>query len=82
MPDGDPGTALAAADAYRIGTGLGLARQEIWALLITYQAIRALICHAAAGTGTDPGRLSFTIALHAAHRTLGRGPAAIQAVEG
>jgi hypothetical protein len=46
----------------------GLARQEAWALLITYQAIRALICHAAAGT--DPGRLSFTSALNAARRTL------------
>ena len=46
----------------------GLARQEAWALLITYQAIRAIICHAAAGT--DPGRLSFTTALHAARRTL------------
>jgi hypothetical protein len=46
----------------------GLARQEAWALLITYQAIRALICHAAAGT--DPGRLSFTTALNAARRTL------------
>ena len=57
----------------------GLARQETWALLVTYQAIRALICHAAAGTGADPGRLSFTTALHAARRTLGRGPAAIQA---
>jgi hypothetical protein len=57
----------------------GLARQETWALLITYQAVRALICHAAAGTGTDPGRLSFTTTLHAARRTLGRGPAAIQA---
>ena len=57
----------------------GLARQETWALLITYQAIRALICHAAAGTGADPGRLSFTTALHAARRTLGRGPAAILA---
>ena len=46
----------------------GLARQEAWALLIAYQAIRAIICHAAAGT--DPGRLSFTTALHAARRTL------------
>jgi hypothetical protein len=46
----------------------GLARQQAWALLITYQAIRALICHAAAGT--DPGRLSFTTALNAARRTL------------
>ena len=32
------------------------------------KAIRALICHAAAGT--DPGRLSFTTALNAARRTL------------
>jgi hypothetical protein len=43
-------------------------RLKAWALLITYQAIRALICHAAAGT--DPGRLSFTAALNAARRTL------------
>jgi hypothetical protein len=58
----------------------GPARQEIWALLVTCQAVRALICHAAAaGTGADPGRRSFTTALHAARRTLGRGPAAIQA---
>lgn len=57
----------------------GLARQEIWALLITYQAVRALICRTAADAGTDPGLLSFTTALHAARRTLGHGPAAIQA---
>jgi transposase-like protein len=57
----------------------GLARQEAWALLITYQAIRALICHAAAGT--DPGRLSFTTALHAARRTLA-SPAATLAAAG
>jgi hypothetical protein len=59
----------------------GLARQEAWALLITYQAIRALICHAAAGTGTDPGRLSFTTALNAARRTLA-SPAATLAATG
>jgi Transposase DDE domain len=57
----------------------GLARQEAWALLITYQAVRALICHAAAGT--DPGRLSFTTALHAARRTLD-SPAATLATAG
>jgi hypothetical protein len=57
----------------------GLARQEAWALLITYQAIRALICHAAAGT--DPGRLSFTTALNAARRTLA-SPAATLATAG
>jgi hypothetical protein len=53
----------------------GLARQEIWAYLITYQAIRAVICLAAAGRGLDPARLSFTAALHAA-RTASDGPAA------
>lgn len=52
-----------------------LARQEIWAYLITYQAIRAVICLAAANRGLDPGRLSFTAALHAA-RTGCDGPAA------
>lgn len=56
-----------------------LARQEAWALLITYQAIRAFICHAAAGT--DPGRLSFTAALNAARRTLA-SPAATLASAG
>jgi hypothetical protein len=57
----------------------GLARQEAWALLITYQAIRALICHAAAGT--DPGRLSFTTALHAARRTLASPAAALASAD-
>jgi hypothetical protein len=52
-----------------------LARQEIWAYLITYQAIRAVICLAAAGRGQDPGRLSFTAALRAA-RAADDGPAA------
>lgn len=46
-----------------------LARQEIWAYLIVYQAIRAVICLAAAGGGTDSGRLSFTTTLHAARRS-------------
>jgi len=43
-----------------------LARQEIWALLAVYQAIRTLIALAAAGTGLDPARLSFTAALRTA----------------
>jgi Insertion element 4 transposase N-terminal/Transposase DDE domain len=47
-----------------------LARQELWAYLVVYQAIRTLIARAAAATGTDPARLSFTTALHAARRTL------------
>jgi hypothetical protein len=56
-----------------------LARQEIWAYLITCQALRAVICRAAADAGLDPGRLSFTTALHAARRTCasaGHDPAA------
>jgi hypothetical protein len=47
-----------------------LARQELWAYLAIYQAIRALICAAAASAGLDPDRISFTTALHAVRRTL------------
>jgi hypothetical protein len=47
-----------------------LARQELWAYLCVYQAIRAIIARAAAGAGIDPGRISFTAALHAARRTM------------
>ena len=48
----------------------GLARQELWAYLAVYQAIRAIIVRAAAGAGIDPGQISFTAALHAVQRTL------------
>ena len=54
-----------------------LARQELWAYLAIYQAIRALIARAAAGAGLDPARISFTAALNAAQRTLGTSPAAL-----
>lgn len=37
-----------------------LIRQEIYAMLCCYQAIRTLISHAADTTGLDPGRISFT----------------------
>jgi Insertion element 4 transposase N-terminal/Transposase DDE domain len=47
-----------------------LARQELWAYLIIYQAIRAVICLAAATAGIDPDRISFTATLHAIRRTL------------
>lgn len=47
-----------------------LARQELWAYLCIYQAIRTIICRAAAGAALDPDRISFTAALHAARRTL------------
>jgi hypothetical protein len=47
-----------------------LARQELFALLAVYQAIRVLIARAAAGAGLDPARVSFTAALDAARRTM------------
>jgi hypothetical protein len=47
-----------------------LARQELWAYLVIYQVIRAVICLAAASAGLDPDRISFTAALHAVRRTL------------
>ena len=46
-----------------------LARQEIWAYLVIYQAIRAVICLAAASAGLDPARLSFTTAVRALRGT-------------
>ena len=56
-----------------------LARQEIWAYLITCQAIRAVTALAAAGQGLDPARLSFTAALHAIRRTCPGDPAGMGA---
>src|SRR6185437_7725599 len=50
-----------------------LARQELWAYLIIYQAIRVIMSLAAAGAGTSPDRISFTAALHAVRRTLPAG---------
>jgi hypothetical protein len=47
-----------------------LVRQELWAYLVIYQAIRAVMCLAAASAGLDPDRISFTAALHAVRRTL------------
>ena len=40
-----------------------LARQELWAYLALYQAIRAIMCLAAAVLGLDPDRISFTATL-------------------
>jgi hypothetical protein len=48
-----------------------LARQELWAFLAIYQAIRTIIVRAAAGAGLDPDRISFTATLNAAQRTMG-----------
>jgi hypothetical protein len=62
-----------------------LARQELWAYLVTYQAIRAIIVRAAAGAGLDPDRISFTAALHAIRRTIPAArdnmPAALASIE-
>ena len=40
-------------------------RQEIYAMLCCYQAIRTLISHAADDAGLDPLRVSFTVARQA-----------------
>ena len=40
-------------------------RQELYALLCVYQAIRTLICHSADQAGLDPDRISFTRAKNA-----------------
>ena len=40
-------------------------RQEIYAMLCCYQAIRILISHAADDSGLDPRRISFTRARNA-----------------
>ena len=42
--------------------------QEMYAYLITYQALRRLMHHAAATAGIDPDRLSFTTTLRAVRR--------------
>lgn len=46
-----------------------LARQELWAYLAIYQAIRTIIVRAAATDGRDPDQVSFTATLHAIQRT-------------
>lgn len=45
-------------------------RQEVWAMLCVYQALRGLMADAAHTTDTPPLRISFTRALHAARRSL------------
>lgn len=55
-------------------------RQEIYAYLITYQAIRHLIAQAATAEATDPDRLSFTTALRAVRRWITTAATATDAV--
>jgi transposase IS4-like protein/DDE family transposase len=70
-------TALRGSGRALRGRTPALARQELWAYLAIYQAIRTLIARAAAGAGLDPGRISFTAARNAAGRTLDASPAAL-----
>lgn len=55
-------------------------RQEIYAYLITYQAIRHLMVQAATTAGLDPDRLSFTTALRAVRRWITTAATATTAV--
>jgi hypothetical protein len=55
-------------------------RQEIYAYLITYQAIRHLMVQAATAEGIDPDRLSFTTALRAVRRAITTAATATAAV--
>ncbi|MGR8007097.1 IS4 family transposase [Streptomyces hypolithicus] len=54
-----------------------LVNQEIWAYLVTHQAIRRTISSTAAGHGLDADRLSFTVALTVARDTVIRTTARI-----
>jgi hypothetical protein len=49
----------------------GGAKQELWAMLCTYQAVRTLVSQASAHTGLDPGRISFPQALDAVRQSVG-----------
>ncbi|HET8659488.1 MAG TPA: IS4 family transposase [Micromonosporaceae bacterium] len=48
-----------------------LARQEIWGLLIVYNALVNLAVQAAVDLGVDPDQVSFTAVLALTHRSLG-----------
>lgn len=52
-----------------------VARQELWAYLIVYQAIRLIICHAALrGEDLEPARISFTAARDAVRNSIATTP--------
>jgi transposase IS4-like protein/DDE family transposase len=70
-------TALRGPGRLLRGRTPALARQELWAYLAVYQALRTLIARAAARDGINPGRISFTAALNAAGLTLGTSPAGL-----
>ena len=70
-------TILRGHDRLLRGRTPALARQEVWAYLAIYQALRTLIARAAAAAGLDPARISFTTARDAAERTLGTSPGSL-----
>ena len=45
-----------------------MVRQELWALLLTHDAIRKLMCHAADEADINPDRLSFPRSLRVVRR--------------
>jgi hypothetical protein len=52
-----------------------IARQELWAYLIVYQAIRLIICRAAlCGDSPEPSRISFTAARDAVRHSITTTP--------
>jgi hypothetical protein len=51
--------------------------QELYAYLITYQAVRQLMHQTAVAADVDPDRLSFTTALHAVRRFIASAATAI-----
>lgn len=69
-------TVLLAGQPLR-GTTPIRARQELWAALIVYQAIRLLISQAALTHDLDPSRISFTAARDTTQRTIAITPATI-----
>jgi hypothetical protein len=50
------------------------ARQEVWAYLVIYQAIRLMSCQAAIAGDIEPARICFTAARDAARRTIATTP--------
>jgi Insertion element 4 transposase N-terminal/Transposase DDE domain len=70
-------TALRGSGRLLRGRTPELARQELWAYLAVYQALRTLIARAAARDGLDPARISFTAARDAAELTLGTAPGSL-----
>jgi hypothetical protein len=61
------------------GTDPDVARQERWAYLIVYQAIRLVICHAALrGQDLKPARISFTAARDAVQDAIAITPRRVE----